>query len=127
MKKANILLVFSCLSALISSCNGCDEYSPAPSSLKTRWTDGVKATNVLLALEAPLSGVGRHLEPNEKFASDLAVFASEGIAGAVYTQITDVETEINGLMTYDREVDKFPVDRIRTANKKVILSLCADE
>ena len=29
-----------------------------------------------------------------------------GIAGAVYTQTTDVEGELNGLMTYDRAVQK---------------------
>ena len=29
-----------------------------------------------------------------------------GVCGAIYTQTTDVEGEINGLLTYDREVDK---------------------
>ena len=33
---------------------------------------------------------------------------SEGLTAAVYTQITDVEEELNGLMTYDREVLKIP-------------------
>ena len=34
-----------------------------------------------------------------------------GLSGAVYTQTTDVEGEVNGLMTYDREVIKFkPAD-----------------
>ena len=32
----------------------------------------------------------------------------KGIAGGVYTQTTDVEGEINGLMTYDRKVIKIP-------------------
>ncbi len=31
----------------------------------------------------------------------------KGLAAAVYTQTTDVEVEVNGLMTYDREVLKF--------------------
>jgi hypothetical protein len=31
----------------------------------------------------------------------------KGLAAAVYTQTTDVEIEVNGLMTYDREVVKF--------------------
>src|SRR5262249_52853719 len=30
-----------------------------------------------------------------------------GLAAAVYTQTTDVEIEVNGLLTYDREVLKF--------------------
>lgn len=33
----------------------------------------------------------------------------KGLAAAVYTQTTDVEIEVNGLMTYDREVIKFDV------------------
>ncbi|WP_136608656.1 glycoside hydrolase family 2 protein [Paenibacillus dokdonensis] len=31
---------------------------------------------------------------------------SKGVCAAVYTQLTDVETELNGLVTYDREVVK---------------------
>ena len=31
-----------------------------------------------------------------------------GLGGAIYTQTTDVEGEVNGLITYDREVEKFP-------------------
>jgi hypothetical protein len=41
-------------------------------------------------------------------------------SAAVYTQTTDVETEVNGLMTYDREVVKIFEDRIREANRKMI-------
>jgi hypothetical protein len=32
----------------------------------------------------------------------------EGLAAAVYTQTTDVEIEVNGLLTYDRAVEKLP-------------------
>ena len=38
---------------------------------------------------------------------------AKGLGAAVYTQITDVETEANGLLTYDREIIK--VDRRKTA------------
>lgn len=38
---------------------------------------------------------------------------------AVYTQTTDVETEVNGIMTYDREVIKFDENRIREAAEKL--------
>jgi hypothetical protein len=31
-----------------------------------------------------------------------------GLSAAVYTQTTDVEGEVNGLLTYDREVIKIP-------------------
>lgn len=41
----------------------------------------------------------------------------EGLSAAVYTQTTDVEQEANGLMTYDREVTKMPVDEVAAANR----------
>ncbi len=40
-----------------------------------------------------------------------------GLSAAVYTQITDVETEANGLLTYDRAVVKVDLDRIRAVNR----------
>jgi hypothetical protein len=40
-----------------------------------------------------------------------------GLSAAVYTQITDVETEINGLLTYDREVEKVDLERAAAANR----------
>ena len=32
---------------------------------------------------------------------------SRGLAGYVYTQVSDVEEELNGLLTYDRRLNKF--------------------
>jgi hypothetical protein len=40
-----------------------------------------------------------------------------GLSAAVYTQTTDVEVEVNGLMTYDREIIKMNVDAVAAANK----------
>lgn len=37
---------------------------------------------------------------------DLEAAIAQGLAGAVYTQTTDVETELNGFLTYDRKVCK---------------------
>jgi len=45
---------------------------------------------------------------------------SPGLAAAVYTQTTDVETESNGLMTYDREMIKMDADSLRELNQKII-------
>jgi beta-galactosidase/beta-glucuronidase len=39
-----------------------------------------------------------------------------GLSAAIYTQTTDVEIEVNGLMTYDREVIKLDLPRARAAN-----------
>ena len=41
----------------------------------------------------------------------------QGVAGGVYTQTTDVEGEINGLMTYDREVIKIPAEELAQLHK----------
>ncbi len=49
----------------------------------------------------------------------LAVLARKGLAGAVYTQTTDVEGELNGYMTYDRKVLKFDAAALRKAHDKV--------
>ena len=43
----------------------------------------------------------------------LAPLVKKGVAAAVYTQTSDVEGEVNGLMTYDRDVMKVDVNRFR--------------
>jgi hypothetical protein len=44
----------------------------------------------------------------------------KGLSAAVYTQLTDVEDELNGLITYDREIIKMDVEKLREINEKVI-------
>ena len=46
-----------------------------------------------------------------------------GYSAAIYTQTTDVESEVNGIMTYDRKVIKLIEDKIRKANLEVIGTL----
>ncbi len=55
-----------------------------------------------------------------KYAKMLKNMVKAGFSGAIYTQTTDVEGEVNGLMTYDRKVDKLDVDEVRKANQEVI-------
>ncbi|WP_162144792.1 PA14 domain-containing protein [Peribacillus kribbensis] len=43
-----------------------------------------------------------------------------GLSAAVYTQTTDVEGELNGLLTYDRKITKLDADRVRKANQSLI-------
>ncbi|MCX7421924.1 MAG: hypothetical protein NT013_20585 [Planctomycetia bacterium] len=45
----------------------------------------------------------------------------KGLTSAVYTQTTDVEIEVNGLMTYDREVLKFDAETLTKAHRKLYL------
>ena len=59
----------------------------------------------------------------EKYARNLAKFVRLGFSGAVYTQTTDVEGEVNGLFTYDRKVMKVIPERIKAANEAVIRSM----
>ena len=47
----------------------------------------------------------------------------KGLSAVVYTQITDVETEANGLLTYDREVIKVDLDRVAAVNRGEIASI----
>lgn len=44
----------------------------------------------------------------------------KGLAGAVYTQTTDVESEVNGIMTYDRAVIKFDKEHLNEIHDKLI-------
>jgi hypothetical protein len=43
-----------------------------------------------------------------------------GLSATIYTQTTDVETETNGLMTYDRKVNKMGVENVFRANHNMI-------
>ena len=58
-----------------------------------------------------------------KYANELKGFVKRGFSAAVYTQTTDVEGEVNGLMTYDRKVIKINEKAVREANQAVIREL----
>ena len=63
------------------------------------------------------------LDTYEKYALQLIGLIDDGFAAAIYTQTTDVEIEVNGLMTYDRKVVKLDMDRLSAINRKVIESM----
>jgi len=55
----------------------------------------------------------------ERFYTQVYDFMEKGLSASVYTQITDVETETNGLITYDRKIIKLDVQdafKINTNN-----------
>ena len=58
-----------------------------------------------------------------KYAKELKAMVPKGFSAAVYTQTTDVEGEVNGLMTYDRKVIKINEAEVRKANQEVIKAL----
>lgn len=59
------------------------------------------------------------LQRYTEFAEMLIDQIHTGVAAAVYTQTTDVEIEVNGLMTYDRKVVKMPEDKLREVNLRI--------
>ena len=63
------------------------------------------------------------LKTYEEYAQQLSELVKQGFAAAVYTQTTDVEGEVNGLMTYDRKVVKLDMEKLSAINRKVIATL----
>jgi beta-galactosidase/beta-glucuronidase len=64
-------------------------------------------------------------EVTEKYEEyiNLLINSFKSFSAAIYTQTTDVEIEINGLITYDRAEIKVIEQRIKAANEKIINSL----
>ncbi|MGQ7868623.1 glycoside hydrolase family 2 protein [Sunxiuqinia sp. sy24] len=58
-----------------------------------------------------------------KYGDQLLKLVKAGFSAAVYTQTTDVEGEVNGLMTYDRKVVKIDEGRVLHMNQKIVNSL----
>ena len=54
-----------------------------------------------------------------EYANTLYKMIPQGFSAAVYTQTTDCETELNGLMTYDRKVIKLDEKRLHDINNKI--------
>ena len=58
-----------------------------------------------------------------RYAEMLERLIPTGCSGAVYTQTTDVEIEVNGLMTYDRKRMKVDERRLREVNRRLCRNL----
>ena len=58
-----------------------------------------------------------------KYAEQLHRMIPQGFSAAVYTQTTDVEIEVNGLITYDRKVIKLDEERVSAINRRICESL----
>lgn len=75
---------------------------------KDNW--GYRSYTTREALEAAYGQLQERLKP----------LAARGLAAAVYTQTTDVEIEVNGLLTYDREVLKLDPAKAKAWHEGVI-------
>ena len=55
----------------------------------------------------------------ELYLDRILPLIKKGLCACVYTQVSDVEEEINGLVTYDREYIKISPQRMRAINQKI--------
>ena len=53
------------------------------------------------------------------FENQILPIMDKGLSATVYTQLTDVEDEINGLLTYDRKVIKVDMEKIQELNARI--------
>jgi beta-galactosidase/beta-glucuronidase len=59
------------------------------------------------------------LKKYENLISKLKKLIEKGLSSAIYTQTTDVEGEVNGLLTYDREILKMDKEGLRELNRSL--------
>lgn len=53
------------------------------------------------------------------YEEQIAPAIAKGLCGCIYTQLTDVEDELNGIMTYDRQIVKVPAERMKKIAQKL--------
>lgn len=72
----------------------------------------------------PYGDVKDNAALNKGYVANTAVLRDKGpaigVSGSVYTQITDVEGEHNGLFTYDRKIEKVDEAKVRAINEATI-------
>lgn len=56
----------------------------------------------------------------EMYEKMIIPYIGQGLAGCVYTQLSDVEDETNGFYTYDRKVCKVEKDRLRNVSEEIL-------
>ncbi len=53
------------------------------------------------------------------YEKDVFPYIKEGLGVLIYTQVSDIEDEINGLFTYDRKVIKINTNKIKSINNRI--------
>ena len=61
------------------------------------------------------------------YLEKLKPLVARGLSGAIYTQVSDVEEEINGFVTYDRAVQKVPTEVMREINDALMAEAAKTE
>lgn len=54
------------------------------------------------------------------YESEIMPAREQGLSASIYTQLSDVEDEVNGFVTYDREIVKFDADKVKAINKRLL-------
>ena len=80
--------------------------STAATACASRATTGARASSATATSTTPSRSARASLELHEPLADAVR----RGLAATVYTQLSDVEDELNGLLTWDREVLKIDAD-----------------
>lgn len=62
---------------------------------------------------------GELVNSYQKLIDKIPALIKKGLAAAIYTQTTDVEGEVNGLMTYDREIIKMDPGKVKEINSQL--------
>lgn len=70
-------------------------------------------------IPAKTAGKEEATDKYEEYINILKGLIAKGYTAAVYTQITDLEMELNGMMTYDRKLMKLDMERVRKLNQEV--------
>lgn len=66
-----------------------------------------------------INGAVELMDNYGKVIYDLETLIAQGLGAAIYTQTTDVEGEVNGLMTYDRKITKVPVNYLHATHDRL--------
>jgi len=53
------------------------------------------------------------------FVENLRLLQNNGLTGAIYTQMTDMKLEENGYLSFDREVSKMDIDKLRAIHMRL--------
>ena len=80
-----------------------------------------------LNVPAKTGGMQEATDKYEEYANILKNLIKRGYTAAIYTQITDIEGELNGLMTYDRAVIKLDAQRVKKINQEICNSFSGKE
>lgn len=98
--------------------NVCGEYGGIGFKIpQHQWNEALSASYIMVNNSDELTNL------YDVYANNLLSYkTNNGLSAAVYTEITDVENEVNGLMTYDRQM-KCDVNKIKASNEKVVNKL----